>query len=84
MMQAQRSAKNTQSATIVLVFRNEVEESSGEGNISIVIILSLAQVENECLFISSRVMLNLLMFTMINGGIDEQTYCFRMIITKWG
>lgn len=52
MMQAQRSAKNTQSATIVLVFRNEVEESSGEGNISIVIILSLAQVENECLFIS--------------------------------
>lgn len=66
MMQAQRSAKNMQSATIVLVLRYEVEESSGEGNISISSILSLAQVENESLFISqSRVMLNLLMFSCL-------------------
>jgi hypothetical protein len=41
MMQAQRSAKNTQSATTVVVLRNEDEESSGEGNIAILSLYSL-------------------------------------------
>jgi len=38
MMQAQRSAKNMQSATMVLavaLLRNEVEKGSGEGNTAI-------------------------------------------------
>jgi len=58
MMQAQRSAKNTQSETMVLVLRYEVEESSGDGNIATLSIHLLAQVDNECPFISQ---LNLLM-----------------------
>lgn len=76
MMQEQRSPKNTQSATIVLVLRYEVEKSSGEGNIAIFSIHSLTQVENEWLSFLSRVELNLLI-PMINGGINEET-CFWM------
>lgn len=51
-MQAQRSVKNTQSATMVLVLRNEVEKWSGEkGNTAILSMHLRTQAENEYLFI---------------------------------
>jgi hypothetical protein len=40
-MQAQRSAKNTESATTAVVLRYEDEESSSEGNIAILSLYSL-------------------------------------------
>jgi hypothetical protein len=63
MMQAQRSAKNTQSATTVVVLRYEVEESSDEGNIAILSLYLLRlRLKNEFHFI---------LIIMINRGIDE-------------
>jgi hypothetical protein len=62
-MQAQRSAKNTQSATTVVVLRYEVEESSDESNIAILSLYLLRlRLKNECHFI---------LIIMINRGIDE-------------
>jgi hypothetical protein len=63
MMQAQRSAKNTQSATTVVVLRYEVEESSDESNIAILSLYLLRlRLKNEFHFI---------LIIMINRGIDE-------------
>jgi hypothetical protein len=60
-MQAQRSAKNTQSATTVVVLR--YEESSDESNIAILSFYLLRlRLKNEFHFI---------LIIMINRGIDE-------------